>query len=1358
MTSWLPAALLVGTAMADPAFAQRKSIRPTHIESGDPAVASHRIESGRRRGFQLFALGDLGVAGMRMTGQMGWDVTSYGPCDDGFTVGECGDIFTGGVFRFNIFAIGLVAGTPPSEFAKIAAANPGAASLVRGGGFTALFNDALFNFPFKIGPADGQAGRLFSGATSTDDGSCRDFTSPLNGYVGTGFSLLPVSDCPETLVGAFDGPRLLADTAFVPLFQADRNNFKFDFFRVPRESQQASEFAGDFSTYGLMSDSYQEILESYGGVTKLGTGAPTIEGYPLGLDMRFDAFQFGFPAIRNVVYYQVTVVNNSARLYGTGISYDSLYMGIRSGWGRRQRTSSYWVPGRNANLTTEIGASGTGNCNGAREAAGTPPCDVVGFSRGATAIVVLKSPIGDTRNKLFTTPGNPFFNPSNVNAGDTITFNHGRLCGFGACWRDTWGSSNKRAFAMMSSTPANILDGRDPSSFAPRNFYSVFRNVDFPTRTPRFNTFVPGGFDYNRDGIQDTLHLDTCDVGGCVKTFADTMPGTTRYNNRDTNIGGGTFVGPFKLRAGDTTSFIYAFVGGPDSASFERNVDAASRAYSTFFLVPKPPPAPVVTRVTTVASLESRPGLVAPAVVINFTDEPARAVNQFLLNIASGLRRGATTEERVINALNPLLADSIEARARNQLSEILVFKSCDDGNSFTSDADCDGDPLEGENGLALGLGFQPYAILRRDAAGRFPTTFTDVNVIGGRTYLYSFVSRSIGFRTSVRDSATVNGRRVEVAKDSAFVDSAATPLRRSGPSVAKVYVPVSLPAGVQVASAQFVTEQGFATLPIFARFGQNVQGGTFRLEFGNLFTIREAVATSGGRGRRTVVTREVVAPTAQSADGRTTFANVPLQPITRYTTDSIVVFSDTNAVTVTQNVGASTATTSDDSTITTTVITGTGFVALLDNRPLFVSTRLSGDNATPAAFLNRPEFPGFLISLNQANAGRLTLERLVEPDGDTVVNGIINGQGVALNFAETRSTRQPFGGGLYEFLFAGDVFGPGAPFNVNIRDANAVQATIVQSLLARPTVQRSDTSAAAVAAVRALLPAFRTRDFVSIPLPFSVRNVTFGRDARVVIPRRSAAANSVRIGSGGTDTVSITVPDSIYVPGDTIFIIEDVARDSVRSGGVVVVRDSSGSTVPVRLSTPVVTLGPVVLDCTNSANPRTACNPLALGTPGATGYYNFAPNTKLVVRFDVGFRPGDIVSATVTPQIDRPQTLSSGDLRNVRVVPNPFIVQSGFNTVNNARTGDSRVIFTNVPSRGTIRIYSVSGQFLQQITYTEADLNGASTGQIGTGDLPYDLRTRERTDLASGLYIFVIRGAGRNGREQVARGKFVIIR
>ncbi|MNC93975.1 hypothetical protein D3C83_107200 [compost metagenome] len=74
-----------------------------------------------------------------------------------------------------------------------------------------------------------------------------------------------------------------------------------------------------------------------------------------------------------------------------------------------------------------------------------------------------------------------------------------------------------------------------------------------------------------------------------------------------------------------------------------------------------------------------------------------------------------------------------------------------------------------------------------------------------------------------------------------------------------------------------------------------------------------------------------------------------------------------------------------------------------------------------------------------------------------------------------------------------------------------------------------------------------------------------------------------------------------------------------------------------------------------------------------------------------------------------------------------------------------------------MRVYTISGQMVQQLSWTESDLIASGDGSPH-GDLPYNLKTREGRHLAAGLYVYVItaRGAGANG--QVARGKFVVIK
>ena len=86
---------------------------------------------------------------------------------------------------------------------------------------------------------------------------------------------------------------------------------------------------------------------------------------------------------------------------------------------------------------------------------------------------------------------------------------------------------------------------------------------------------------------------------------------------------------------------------------------------------------------------------------------------------------------------------------------------------------------------------------------------------------------------------------------------------------------------------------------------------------------------------------------------------------------------------------------------------------------------------------------------------------------------------------------------------------------------------------------------------------------------------------------------------------------------------------------------------------------------------------------------------------------------------------------------------------------DSRLLFTNLPSRGALRVYTVSGQFVQQITWEGDDLEG-------DGDLFWDMKTREGIDIASGLYLWVVTAptdpSNANSGTIQARGKFVVIR
>lgn len=111
------------------------------------------------------------------------------------------------------------------------------------------------------------------------------------------------------------------------------------------------------------------------------------------------------------------------------------------------------------------------------------------------------------------------------------------------------------------------------------------------------------------------------------------------------------------------------------------------------------------------------------------------------------------------------------------------------------------------------------------------------------------------------------------------------------------------------------------------------------------------------------------------------------------------------------------------------------------------------------------------------------------------------------------------------------------------------------------------------------------------------------------------------------------------------------------------------------------------------------------------------------------------LSANVTPQ---------NDLNRVYAVPNPFRSGSSqFTTPNYHNFPDNKVRFVNVPSDCTLRIYTVSGDFIYQVD---------NTG--GMGNLEWDTRNTAGEFVTSGAYIFRCKDPSGND----VYGRLIIIR
>jgi hypothetical protein len=109
------------------------------------------------------------------------------------------------------------------------------------------------------------------------------------------------------------------------------------------------------------------------------------------------------------------------------------------------------------------------------------------------------------------------------------------------------------------------------------------------------------------------------------------------------------------------------------------------------------------------------------------------------------------------------------------------------------------------------------------------------------------------------------------------------------------------------------------------------------------------------------------------------------------------------------------------------------------------------------------------------------------------------------------------------------------------------------------------------------------------------------------------------------------------------------------------------------------------------------------------------------------------------PQILRDRQTVANNLSSVRVVPNPYIVNSKWEQVSNSR----RIRFMFLPPECTISIYSVRGELIQTLDHVN-----------GTGDEEWNLTNQSGVEVAFGLYLYSVKTP--SGEKSI--GKFSIIK
>jgi hypothetical protein len=125
---------------------------------------------------------------------------------------------------------------------------------------------------------------------------------------------------------------------------------------------------------------------------------------------------------------------------------------------------------------------------------------------------------------------------------------------------------------------------------------------------------------------------------------------------------------------------------------------------------------------------------------------------------------------------------------------------------------------------------------------------------------------------------------------------------------------------------------------------------------------------------------------------------------------------------------------------------------------------------------------------------------------------------------------------------------------------------------------------------------------------------------------------------------------------------------------------------------------------------------------------------------------------TLTFSVESESGFNSAELQmtmdDIKVVPNPYVATNEMEEgVNNPYLNQRRkIMFTNVPAKCTIKIFTSSGYLVDVVEVNNPSDNGSAY---------WDLLTNEGLEIAAGVYIYHVR-ADQTGDEKL--GKFAVVK
>ena len=151
-------------------------------------------------------------------------------------------------------------------------------------------------------------------------------------------------------------------------------------------------------------------------------------------------------------------------------------------------------------------------------------------------------------------------------------------------------------------------------------------------------------------------------------------------------------------------------------------------------------------------------------------------------------------------------------------------------------------------------------------------------------------------------------------------------------------------------------------------------------------------------------------------------------------------------------------------------------------------------------------------------------------------------------------------------------------------------------------------------------------------------------------------------------------------------------------------------------------------------------------------------NDVYAIRFLKPWTATDSVTFTVAGQKIVDQALLKTKMADIRVVPNPYVASNLMepSVVNKWLNQRRRLLFTNLPERCTIKIFTVSGVLVRELRAPDdAVTSFGGFGQTNTGLLHWDMLTSEGLEIAAGMYFYHVKD-DQTGEE--VTGKLAVIK